>query len=39
MIGLVSGMSAKREYLRDGKITRMLIVEIMDDGLTNFKIY
>jgi hypothetical protein len=32
-------MSAEREYLRDGKITRMLIVEIMDDRLTNFKIY
>lgn len=32
VIGLVSGMSAEREYLRDGKITRMLIVEIMDDS-------
>jgi hypothetical protein len=30
VIAVVSGMSAEREYVRDGKITKMLIVELTD---------
>ncbi|KAK2414171.1 replication protein A 70 kDa DNA-binding subunit C [Trifolium repens] len=30
VIGVVTGMSAEREYVRDGKITKMIIVELTD---------
>jgi hypothetical protein len=30
VIGVLTGMSAEREYLRDGKITKMIIVELTD---------
>jgi hypothetical protein len=33
VIGLVTGMSAEREYVRDGKITKMIIVELTDHRL------
>ncbi|WJX60744.1 hypothetical protein P8452_45916 [Trifolium repens] len=30
VIGLMTGISAEREYIRDGKITKMVIVELTD---------
>ncbi|WJX48939.1 hypothetical protein P8452_35436 [Trifolium repens] len=30
VIGVLTGMSAEREYVRDGKITKMIIVELTD---------
>lgn len=32
LIGLLSGMSPAREYVRDGKMTKMMVVEITDDS-------
>jgi hypothetical protein len=29
-IGLVTGLSSKREYLRDSKVTKMIVVELTD---------
>jgi hypothetical protein len=28
----MTGISAEREYIRDGKITKMVIVELIDAG-------
>jgi hypothetical protein len=33
VLGLVTGLSEEREYLRDGKITKMVVVELSDDRL------
>jgi hypothetical protein len=30
VIGLMTGISAEREYIRDGKITKMVVVELID---------
>jgi hypothetical protein len=30
VVGIVTGMSAEKEYVRDGKITKMIIVELTD---------
>jgi hypothetical protein len=30
VIGVVTGLSAEREYVRRGKITKMIIVELTD---------
>jgi hypothetical protein len=30
VIGLMTGISAEREYIRDGKITKMVIIELTD---------
>jgi len=31
IIGLLSGVLAEKEYIRDGKIVKMVIIEITDD--------
>jgi hypothetical protein len=31
VIGLVTGMSDEREYIRDGKITKMVVIELTDE--------
>jgi hypothetical protein len=33
VIGLMTGISAEREYIRDGKITKMVIVELTNLGI------
>lgn len=30
VIGVLSGMSTEREYVRDGKVTRMIVIELTD---------
>jgi hypothetical protein len=30
VIGVMTGMSAEREYIKDGKITKMVIIELTD---------
>jgi hypothetical protein len=30
VIGVVTGMSDEREYIKDGKITKMVIMELTD---------
>jgi hypothetical protein len=30
VIGLMTGISAEREYVRDGKITKMVVIELTD---------
>jgi hypothetical protein len=30
VIGVMTGMSVDREYVRDGKITKMVVVELTD---------
>jgi hypothetical protein len=30
VIGYMSGISAEREYIRDGKLTKMVVVELTD---------
>jgi hypothetical protein len=30
VIGLMTGISVEREYIRDGKLTKMVIVELTD---------
>jgi len=30
LIGLLSGISYEREYVRDGKVTKMIVVELTD---------
>ncbi|WJX11096.1 hypothetical protein P8452_01744 [Trifolium repens] len=32
VIGLMTGMSAEREYMRDGRITKMVLIELTDDS-------
>jgi hypothetical protein len=31
VIGLMTGISAEREYVRDGKVTKMIVFELTDD--------
>ncbi|CAJ2638179.1 unnamed protein product [Trifolium pratense] len=31
VIGLMTGISAEREYVRDGKLTKMVVIELTDD--------
>lgn len=31
VIGLIIGMSAGMEYIRDGKITKMIVIELSDE--------
>jgi hypothetical protein len=33
VIGLMTGISAEREYVRDGKLTKMIIVELTDQDI------
>jgi hypothetical protein len=30
VMGLVTGISPEREYVRDGKLTKMIVVELTD---------
>jgi hypothetical protein len=30
VIGLMTGISPEREYVRDGKITKMVVIELTD---------
>ncbi|KAK2377056.1 replication factor A protein [Trifolium repens] len=32
VIGLMTGISAEREYVRDGKITKMVVIELTDSS-------
>ncbi|MCH80683.1 replication factor A protein, partial [Trifolium medium] len=32
VVGLISGISAQREYIRDGKVTRMIVLELTDNS-------
>ncbi|CAJ2657473.1 unnamed protein product [Trifolium pratense] len=32
VVGLITGISAEREYIRDGKVTRMIVVELTDSS-------
>jgi len=31
VIGLMIGISVEREYVRDGKVTKMIVFELTDD--------
>jgi hypothetical protein len=31
----MTGMSAEREYMRDGRITKMVLIELTDDRCVN----
>ncbi|CAJ2652163.1 unnamed protein product [Trifolium pratense] len=32
VVGLITGISAEREYIRDGKVTRMIVVELTESS-------
>lgn len=34
VIGFMTGISAEREYVRDGKVTKMIVFELTDDRLS-----
>jgi hypothetical protein len=31
VVGLMTGISAEREYVRDGKVTKMIVLKLTDD--------
>ncbi|MCI63772.1 replication factor A protein, partial [Trifolium medium] len=31
VVGLISGISAEREYIRAGKVTKMIVLELTDN--------
>jgi len=33
VIGLMTGISVEKEFVRDGKVTKMLVIEITDQRL------
>jgi len=35
VFGLMTGISAEREYVRDGKVTKMIVFELIDDRLVH----
>jgi len=39
VIGVLSGMSAKREYVRDGKVTKIIVIELTDHRFVYFEAY
>jgi len=36
VIGFMTGISAEREYVRDGKVTKMIVFELTDERLPYF---
>lgn len=30
-MGVMTGISAEREYIRDGKVTKMIVIELTDE--------
>ena len=36
VIGLLNGISSEREYVRDGKVTKMIVVELVEESCPSY---